>query len=151
MVTVSGLAEEQGGALEAELLGMAEDLEPKTQEEQDQEEQAAQSEANQQMSNQMLAFGIVSLLAKGASMRWECLQYPKELQMQGAEVLAPVLEKYSAADSFLGKIMANYPEECRAGVFFGGVIYTSYVKVQEYKKAQAADNDDEGAHFDGAT
>jgi len=84
---------------------------------------------------------LVGLMATGAEMAYPCLRFDDDTKGQGAAVLAPVLAKHNLESAFFEK----WKEEFAAGAFFSGIIFSSYVKVQAWKREQAAAGDGDAA------
>lgn len=117
-----------------EIEGMSAAIDAEQAPQQPESEQAAKPEVSPEMQAYGMARMICELAAKGAQMRYDCLNYNDDIKHQGATVLVPVLLKYDLQNEFLAK----YAEEFAAGAFFAGIIYTSYMKVQAKKAEEAA-------------
>lgn len=101
----------------------------------EEEAQAEKETINAEMQAYGMARTACEMLARGASLRWECLTYTDGVKDEGARVLVPVMLKYGMQNEFLSK----WAEEFAAGAFFAGVIFTSYQKVQAVKAQKAAE------------
>jgi hypothetical protein len=60
------------------------------------------------------------------------LQYSDETKSKAGNVLAPVMVKYGFNDT----LFAKWGVEFEAGMFFGGLIYASYLTVKASKEEQ---------------
>lgn len=84
------------------------------------------------MSSEGIAYIAVNGLAEIVSAEFECLSYDDEIKSEAIAKLVPVLNKYNVESAFFEK----WKEEFMLGVFFAGVIFTSYKKVIAFKKEQ---------------
>lgn len=96
-------------------------------------EQVEQAEADRQ-SLIMTAAMAVNFTASTAESIWPCLSYDESLRAAAVEKLMPVLSKYGME---MPEWLKPYKEELEAGLFFGGIIFKSYIDIKAFNKAEA--------------
>lgn len=93
----------------------------------------AQSES-ENLSPDILATMAVMGAAELTTSIYPFLHYDETLKAKAIAKITPLLEKYNVSSPLLNK----WKLEIEAGLFFGGVIFASYVQVQQFKALQAA-------------
>lgn len=98
------------------------------------ETDAGQAEAAAEgVENGLIASMVVNGAAELTRQFYPFLTYDENVRAQAIAKITPLLEKYNISMPLLDK----WKVELEAGIFFGGVIFGSYVQVQQYKKEQA--------------
>ena len=85
------------------------------------------------LDSQGLAVALVVGVSQLATVVYPCLSYDIQTKEKAVEVLVPVLDKYNLNSPLLDR----WKEEIAAGMFFGGLIFQSYMQVQAWKAEQA--------------
>lgn len=96
-------------------------------------ENEAQTES-ENLSPDILATMAVMGAAELTTSIYPFLQYDETVKAKAIAKITPLLEKYNVSSPLLNK----WKLELEAGLFFGGVIFASYVQVQQFKASQAA-------------